>query len=169
MKEITKTLLPLLLLVLVTATSCGKDEPDGTSDKMQWKAPTDLVQVLEGVYQVPLSGGSFTFICENCEPMVESLYERGPHVSYEIPGPSHYIEGVWSSVQCKKKKINYSYLDFKKIYEYDDLFEIRLQSKEVLLCLKEGFENDQEKMIDFFIKNVSSNKKLVIIDKRKRA
>lgn len=109
MKEITKTLLPLLLLVLVTATSCGKDEPDGTSGKMQWKAPTDLVQVLEGVYQVPLSGGSFTFICENCEPMVESLYERGPHVSYEIPGPSHYIEGVWSSVQCKKKKVTITF------------------------------------------------------------
>ena len=109
MKEITKTLLPVLLLVLVTATSCGKDEPDGTSGKMQWKAPTDLVQVLEGVYQVPLSGGSFTFICENCEPMVESLYERGPHVSYEIPGPSHYIEGVWSSVQCKKKKVTITF------------------------------------------------------------
>ena len=109
MKEITKTLLPLLLLVLVTATSCGKDEPDGTSGKMQWKAPTDLVQVLEGVYQVPLSGGSFTFICENCEPTVESLYERGPHVSYEIPGPSHYIEGVWSSVQCKKKKVTITF------------------------------------------------------------
>lgn len=109
MKEITKTLLPLLLLVLVTATSCGKDEPDGTSDKMQWKAPTDLVQVLEGVYQVPLSGGSFTFICENCEPKVESLYERGPHVSYETPGPSHYIEGVWSSVQCKKKKVTITF------------------------------------------------------------
>ena len=66
----------------------------------------------------------------------------------------------------KKKKINYSYFDFKKIYEYDDLFEIRLQSKEVLLCLKDGFENDKEKMMDFFIKNVSTNKKLVIIDKR---
>ena len=49
----------------------------------------------------------------------------------------------------KKKKINYSYLDFKKIYEYDDLFEIRLQSKEVLLCLKDGFENDKEKMMDW--------------------
>ena len=109
MKKIAKTLLPLLLLVLVTATSCDKDEPDGTSGKMQWKAPTDLVQVLEGVYQVPLSGGSFTFICENCEPMVESLYERGPHVSYEIPGPSHYIEGVWSSVQCKKKKVTITF------------------------------------------------------------
>ena len=109
MKEITKTLLPLLLLVLVTATSCDKDEPDGTSGKMQWKAPTDLVQVLEGVYQVPLSGGSFTFICENCEPKVESLYERGLHVSYEIPGPSHYIEGVWSSVQCKKKKVTITF------------------------------------------------------------
>ena len=109
MKKIAKTLLPLLLLVLVTATSCGKDEPDGTSGKMQWKAPTDLVQVLEGVYQVPLSGGSFTFICENCEPKVESLYERGPHVSYEIPGPSHYIEGVWSSVQCKKKKVTITF------------------------------------------------------------
>ena len=69
----------------------------------------------------------------------------------------------------KKKKINYSYLDFKKIYEYDDLFEIRLQSKEVLLCLKDGFENDKEKMMDFFIKNVSTNKKLVIIDKREAA
>jgi hypothetical protein len=38
MKKVAKTLL-MVLLVLITATSCGKDEPDGKWDKMKWKAP----------------------------------------------------------------------------------------------------------------------------------
>lgn len=108
MKKIAKTLL-ILLLVIVTATSCGKDEPDGKWDKMKWKVPSDLVKIQEGVYQVPLSGGSFTFICENYEPWIELLYESGPHVSYETPGPSDVINGEWCSVKCVKKNVTITF------------------------------------------------------------
>jgi hypothetical protein len=104
MKKITKTLL-MVLLVLVTATSCGKDEPDGKWAKMKWKAPDGLVKLQEGVYQVPLSGGSFTFICENYEPWISSITEIGPDVSQEYLGPNSSIEGEWCTVKCEKKYV----------------------------------------------------------------
>ena len=66
----------------------------------------------------------------------------------------------------KRSKNNYSYNTFKRIYEYDDMFEIRTKESEVMLCKKDGFGKDQEKMIEFFKKNVSTAKKLKIIDKR---
>lgn len=69
----------------------------------------------------------------------------------------------------KKSKANYNYYDFKKVFEYDDHFEIRLISKEVILVLKDGFEGDKEKMLDFFRKNLSFNKKLNIADRRKNS
>lgn len=107
MKQITKML--LVLLVLATATSCGKDEPDGQLDEMKWNAPTDLVKVLDGVYKVPLSGGTYTFICENYEPKVESINESGSNISYETHGYEHSIDGVWCSVKCKKKKVTITF------------------------------------------------------------
>lgn len=108
MKKIAKTLL-MVLLVLVVATSCGKDEPDGKWAKMKWKAPGDLVQIQEGVYQVPLSGGTYTFICENYEPWVASLYEIGPYVTHETPGPRDAIYGEWCSVKCVKKYVTITF------------------------------------------------------------
>ena len=108
MKQIARTLL-VVLLVLITAASCGKDEPDGMWDKMKWKAPSDLVELQEGVYQVPLSGGTYTFICENYEPWIESLYESGPNVSIETHGPSYSIEGEWCSVKCVKKNVTITF------------------------------------------------------------
>ena len=67
----------------------------------------------------------------------------------------------------KKKKLSYSYLDFKRVFEYSNFFEIRLVSKEVMLVKKDGFESEKEKMIEFFKKNLSSNSKLKIVNKIK--
>lgn len=101
----TAEMLLLVLLVIVTATSCGKDEPLlGVWPPMKWKAPSDLVQIQEGVYQVPLSGGTYTFICENYEPWIILLHESGPNVSYETSGRQPSIEGEWCSVKCEKEK-----------------------------------------------------------------
>lgn len=67
------------------------------------------------------------------------------------------------NVNGKKAKGSYTYQEFKRVFEYEDCFEIRLDSSQVLYALKSGFEN--ERMIGFFRKNLSTNKKLKIIDK----
>lgn len=66
----------------------------------------------------------------------------------------------------KKAKTNYPYTEFKKIFEYSDRFVIRLSSNDVIICLKNGFSGEKDKMIEFFKKNVSTNKKLTIVDKQ---
>ena len=127
MKKIAKSLL-MVLLVLVAATSCGKDEPElvGEWSKMKWKVPSGLVQIQEGVYQVPLSGGSFTFICENYEPWIESLHESGPYVTYDTPGHSDSIYGEWCTVKCVNKYVT---ITFSPTTEEDPHeFEVTLQS-----------------------------------------
>ena len=43
--------------------------------------------------------------------------------------------------------------------EYDDLYELVFDGYEVLYVLKNGFEN--ERMIEFFIKNLTINKKKI--------
>ncbi len=109
MKKTVKTML-LVLLVIVTATSCGKEERMlGDWPPMKWKAPSDLVQIQEGVYQVPLSGGTYTFICENYEPWIILLHESGPNVSYETPGRRPSFEGEWCTVNCEKKKVTITF------------------------------------------------------------
>lgn len=67
------------------------------------------------------------------------------------------------NINGKKSKGTYPYTEFKKVYEYEDSFEIRLASSQVLYALKEGFQN--ERMIEFFKKNLQTNKKLKIISK----
>lgn len=69
------------------------------------------------------------------------------------------------TVNGKRSKGSYSYQDFKKVYEYEDRFVLKLKDNDVVYVLKEGFEN--ERMISFFKKNVTLNKKLKIVSKKK--
>ena len=126
MKKTAKMLL-LVLLVIVTATSCGKDEPLlGVWPPMKWKAPSDLVQIQEGVYQVPLSGGTYTFICENYAPRIVSLHESGPYLTYDTPCLGDTIYGEWCNVKCVNK---YLTITFSPTTEEDPHeFEVILQS-----------------------------------------
>jgi hypothetical protein len=131
MKKIAKTLL-MVLLVLVVATSCGKDEeePIGIWAPMKWKVPGYLVQIQEGVYQVPLTGGSYTFICENYVPRIVSLYEIGPYVTYETPGLGDTIYGEWCNVKCVNKYVTITFSptteedphDFEVTFTAGDIF-----------------------------------------------
>ena len=110
MKNLAQTF--LLLLVLVAATSCSNNEPDGKWDKMKWKAPSGIEQFMEGYYKVPIAGGSFTFTCENYEPWISTLTESGPSYSnkyvHPIPDP-HFLSGEWCSVSCVKKKVTFTF------------------------------------------------------------
>ena len=126
MKKTVKTML-LVLLVIVTATSCGKDERMlGDWPPMKWKAPSDLVQIQEGVYQVPLSGGTYTFICENYAPRIVSLHESGPYLTYDTPCLGDTIYGEWCNVKCVNK---YLTITFSPTTEEDPHeFEVILQS-----------------------------------------
>ncbi len=129
MKKISKTLL-ILMLLIVTATSCGKDEPDGKWEKMKWKEPSNIVKLQEGVYRVPTSGGSFTFICENYEPWIVFLAENGPYVSYEYPGVSvRTLIGEWCSVECVKKKVTFTFSPVSDDEVHD--FEVTLTAGDI--------------------------------------
>lgn len=70
------------------------------------------------------------------------------------------------NINGKKSKGTYSYLDFRKVYDYDERFELRLKDGECLFVLKNGFTN--ERMIEFFKKNVTLNKKLKIVKKEEK-
>lgn len=114
MKQLIKTLL-ITLLVLVAATSCGKDEPDGKWDKMEWTVPSGIVQLEDGVYWVPASGGSFTFVCENYEPWIVSLaeYQGDAQVEHVMRENLHSYEGEWYSVKCAKKNVTFTFSPFE--------------------------------------------------------
>ena len=69
------------------------------------------------------------------------------------------------NVNGKKSKGSSTYYDFRKVYEYEDKFVLKLKDNDVVYVLKEGFQN--ERMIEFFKKNITLNKKLKIVDKKK--
>lgn len=124
MKQITKTLI-LLLVVLVGATSCGKDEPDGKWENMKWKIPSGVIQLDSNSFIVPTSGGSFTFVCENYEPWIATITEREGYTSVEYvvqKQNSHYFEEKWGSVKCEKKNVT---ITFTPIDE-DDVRELEV-------------------------------------------
>ena len=67
------------------------------------------------------------------------------------------------NVNGKKSKGSYQYSEFKKIEEYDDRYILRLKDGDLVYVLKSGFEN--ERMIQFFVKNVSLNKLKIVAKK----
>lgn len=60
----------------------------------------------------------------------------------------------------KITKIPYKYENIKRVYEYDSRYEIKLIDNLILFVYKNGFT--QEKALEFFIKNLSINKKKII-------
>lgn len=64
----------------------------------------------------------------------------------------------------KSFKIEYKYSEIKKVFEYNDGYLLKLSTDQILYVKKEGFENP--KMIDFFIKNLTINKKKIIMKRK---
>lgn len=64
----------------------------------------------------------------------------------------------------KSFKIEYKYSEIKKVLEFDDGYQLNLSTDQILYVKKDGFESPR--MIEYFIKNLSINKKK-IINKRK--
>ena len=101
----------LLLVLLVVATSCNKDETV-EGEEMRWEMPSEFVQLNKGTFQVPAEGGSFTLTCENYEPWIEVLHEIGPEVTYDLIGrnkSTRSAQGQWIKVECVKKKVHLTF------------------------------------------------------------
>jgi hypothetical protein len=64
----------------------------------------------------------------------------------------------------KKGKFQFDYKSIKRFYEYDDYFEIRFKSSDMVIVEKSGFNNEKE--IEIFISNVKKgNNKIKIRNK----
>lgn len=59
----------------------------------------------------------------------------------------------------KRKKIEYPYIEFKRIIEREDSYQFRVDQC-IIVAKKSGFEN--KRMEDFFVSNVKKNKKAKI-------
>ena len=90
----------------------------------------------------------------------EDIIEHGVTYNYKFREQS--IE-LLINVNGKKSKGSYKYDEFKKIEEYEDRYILRLKDGDLVYVLKNGFEN--ERMIEFFVKNVSLNKLKIVAKK----
>ncbi|MCR5350104.1 MAG: hypothetical protein K6E20_03830 [Acholeplasmatales bacterium] len=87
----------------------------------------------------------------------ENLFNQGIDYSYIFKEQSIKILAIEPDKRVKK---DYSYKDIKKVYEYDEFFELSFTDTLVAYVAKDGFDDD--KMIEFFKKNLSINKKKLI-------
>ncbi len=90
--------------------------------------------------------------------------EKNPEVceygiNYEFKFREHSVIIVATS-DNKSTKLEYSYNILKRIYEYDDKYQLKFQGDVTLFVDKNGFQD--KKMEEFFRKNIStSNRKII--------
>lgn len=66
-----------------------------------------------------------------------------------------------NSMRCENRsngqltKFDYSYTKLKKVYEYENRYELRFEEEMVAYVYKNGFS--EQKMVDFFISNITIN------------
>ena len=117
MKQMTKTLL-LMLVLLIGATACGKDEPDDKSAQMEWQEPAGITRV-DGIYVIPASGGTYKFTCKNYKPWIEQIVDY-----YELTSVAQgvsFYQGSWYSVNCDGNDVTFS---FRQLMGEDDSHDI---------------------------------------------
>lgn len=59
----------------------------------------------------------------------------------------------------KSFKVEYKYDEIKKILEYEDGYELKLSTDQILFVKKDGFSSPR--MIEYFVKNLTLNKKKI--------
>jgi hypothetical protein len=84
-------------------------------------------------------------------------------VTYQYKFHENSLKVEVSTFGGKAKRIEYSYEEIKTITEYDDGYELQFENV-MLYVAKDGFENDR--MIDFFFKNIKLHKKKLKIKNR---
>ena len=90
-----------------------------------------------------------------------TVYENGCEYSYKFKQESIYVEFTTGE---KRRKYEIKYDDVKKIYEHPAKYEFVLYDHTILYANKDGFESD--KMVEFFLKNISINKKKIKLAKK---
>ena len=129
----------------------------------------DMQFIMMGAIFLAFSSGIIVYTLISIARLPKKIKEKNKEViesgvTYEYQFKEQSVDlTIYNS--GKRSKNNYPYTTFKKVFEYDDIFEIRTTDGEVMLCKKDGFGKDKEKMLEFFRKNISSNKKLKIVDK----
>ena len=86
----------------------------------------------------------------------EKLFESGIDYNFIFKEQSIKVDAIETD---KRNKKEYSYKEIRKIFEYDDYFEIIFIDTLIAYVSKSGFENPR--MIDFFKKNIEINKKKI--------
>jgi len=79
-------------------------------------------------------------------------------VNYDYRFKEHSVYLIVTS-NDRKNKYEYPYTTLKRIYEYEDKFELKFQDNVTLYVNKSGFEN--QRMIEFFKKNIQTSKKKI--------
>ena len=84
------------------------------------------------------------------------IVENGITYNYQFKEQSFNVNLVTGN---RTNKLPYKYDVIRKVYEFDDRYEFRLKDNQVLFINKSGFESP--KHLEFFIKNLSKNKKKI--------
>lgn len=94
----------------------------------------------------------------------QEVCDNGIEYSYVFKEQSF---NVVTKLPNKNIKKDYKYDNIKKIYELNESFEFYLDDQTVFYVSKSGFDN--ERMIEYFIKNITMNKKKIknLQDKKK--
>lgn len=103
----------------------------------------------------------YNFICyvrakKNVLIQNKEICENG--ISYNYKFKEQSIQ-ILTTEGTKKNKLEYKYDSVKKVFEYDDYYEIKLKGYEVLYVFKSGFAYKGE---DAFKINLNKNKKKII-------
>ena len=83
-------------------------------------------------------------------------------VNYDFRFKEHSVYLIVSA-NDRKNKYEYTYDQLKRIYEYEDKYEIKFVNNVTLYVDKAGFEN--KKMEEFFRKNIQTSKKKIKLRK----
>ena len=86
----------------------------------------------------------------------KDVVENGVTYNFQFKEQSFNVNATTLN---KTTKLPYKYDMIKKVYEYEDRYEFKLRGNQVLFIDKAGFESP--KHIEFFIKNLSKNKKKI--------
>ena len=87
-----------------------------------------------------------------------SLLDEGIDYDYTFKEKSIKIIAIEPEKRVKK---DYDYKDLKKVYEYDEYFELIFRDTLIAYVSKDGF--DEPKMVEFFKRNLNINKIKIVI------
>ena len=102
-----------------------------------------IIMTIIGLYKTP----------KNIEEANKEICENGVTYNYTFREQSFDVKATTLN---KNSKATYKYSQIKKVIDHPDRYELILNENLLFYVLKSGFEN--EKMIEFFLKDLNINK-----------